>query len=367
MSTVEERTAAVKAMAMEEGFHRVGVVPAREVPGSEGFVGWLARGCHAGMAYLARNPDNRFRPELLLPGARSVICLAVGYAPGGDEQGEHLTSRDLPTFGRKAGRKGAAALPCSDSPGSVRPFVARYARGRDYHKVLKKRCKALIDRLGGLGPSFQARAFVDAGPVGERSLAAAAGLGWIGRNGCLIVPGMGSYVVLAEIVCNLELRPDEPVESRCDDCRACLDACPTGACLGCGLVDARRCLSYLTVECRDEMPVEFRESLGNRVFGCDACQEACPFNCDITRGDLELVEDRWRSVCLSDILKWTFDDWDSATQGSATRRATYGMFLRNAIIAAGNSGDAGLRKTLLGSRPGLNELDGAIDWSLGRL
>ena len=276
-----------------------------------------------------------------MPGARSVICLAAAYAP----------NRPPPT---QAAR------------------VARYARGRDYHNVLRRRCRGLMDRIRALEPSFAGRAFVDSAPVMERSLAAAAGVGWIGRNGCLLAPGLGSYVLLAEIVCNLPLAPDAPLEPQCGDCRACLAACPTGALGDDGLVDARKCVSYLTVEHAGRIASPLWPKMGTSLFGCDACQEACPHNADLPAGEADLVGAAapLAGASTAHVLAWREDDWDRATRGSAIRRAQWPRLLRNAAIAAGNvpagSSDApALAAALRRLRRG--DLAELIDWALSRL
>ena len=309
MTRTDELTCRVKALALKAGFARVGIAPVAEAPHGERLDEWLARGWHAGMGYMARNVEKRKRPELLVPGACSVICLAAAYAPReGDIAGEY--------------------------------FIARYARGRDYHKVLKKRCRRLMDRIREIAPEFAGRAFVDSAPVAERSLAAAAGLGWIGLNGCLIVPGLGSYVVLCEVVCNLPLVSGEPTAPQCGDCRACAAACPTGALSDQGLVDCRKCISYLTIEHRGEIEPQYREKIGNRLFGCDTCQEVCPHNRGVPRGDAELTPKGkpLGGAGLVEIFAWTQDHWDAATRGSPLRRAGYERLLRNAAIVASNSG-----------------------------
>ncbi|HUU21998.1 MAG TPA: tRNA epoxyqueuosine(34) reductase QueG [Phycisphaerae bacterium] len=313
MLSPEDLAAAVKKLAVEAGFARAGVAAAGEVGEAERLKTFLDRGYHGGMGYMARNLSKRLRPDRLVGGARSVLCLAVGYAPAGPERGGE-------------------------------PFVARYARGRDYHEVLKKRCRRLMDRIREIAPRFEGRAFVDSGPVMERSLAALAGVGWIGRNGSLIVPGLGSYVVLCEILCNLPLLPDRPLTRQCGDCRACVGACPTGAIVADALVDARRCLSYLTVEHRDAIPAEFRPLMGTRLFGCDTCQESCPHNRDVPPGDPELLGMRppLGGAGLAEVLTWDREGWDAATRGTAARRATHETLLRNAVMAAGNSGDRSL-------------------------
>jgi len=284
------------------------------------------------------NLQKRLCPDLLVPGARSVICLAVGYAPS----------------------PGGSA---SSAP------VARYARGRDYHKVLKGRCRRLLARLRELDAGFRGRAFVDSGPVMERSLAVRAGLGWIGRNGCLFVPGLGSYVLLCEIICNLPLVPDGPLPAQCHDCSACVEACPTGAIRDDALIDARRCVSYLTIECRGQIDREFWPMIGPAVFGCDRCQEACPHNRGLPVGDVEMLGDMppLGGAELADILRWSAGDWDLATRGSACRRATREMLIRNAAIAAGNSADPALIEPLRELPSLVPELVGVAEWSLARL
>ena len=307
MGSADELTRRVKELAGQAGFARVGIAAAGTVGDGDRFRRWVGRGMHASMGYLARNVEKRLRPDRLVEGARSVICLAAGYAPGeGDPNGE--------------------------------PGVARYARGRDYHKVLKRRCGALMGRLRQLEPLFEGRAFVDSAPLLERGLARAAGIGWIGRNRCLTVPGLGSYVFLCEIVSNLPLAPDRPSAEGCDGCGACLAACPTGA-LGEAGLDARRCVSYLTVEHAGAIDAELWPRMGRRLVGCDACQEACPHNRGAAPGDPELRASAapLGGASLADVLEWAESDWDLATRGSAARRASWAMMLRNAVIAAGNS------------------------------
>ncbi len=329
MNVFKELSRSVKSLAAQTGFARAGLARVATLGGLEKFNRFLSKGYAAQMDYLTRNAEKRFNPAMLVPGAKSVISLAVSYAPSDCES--------------------AARSPDSDGA-----FVSRYARGRDYHKVLKKRCHALMDEIRRIAPQFAGRAFVDSAPIAERSAAVAAGLGWIGRNGCLIVPGVGSYVFLAEIVCNLELEPDSPFDDThdspfddthdspfkksCGDCRACLDACPTGACIGDGLIDSRRCYSYLTIEHRGEIPDELKGAWGRRIFGCDDCQSACPHNRNVPAGDAELTGEgspqvrNLNGAPISEILDWKESDWDIATRGSAARRAPFESFIRNARL-----------------------------------
>jgi len=296
------------------GFARVGVAPPVAAR-PERFAEFLARGLHADMHYLARNPSARADARHLLPEARSVMCLAVSYAPDAADESSGL--------------------------------IARYARGRDYHRVLRARCRKLLAALVEIVPDLKARICVDTAPLLERDLAAQAGLGWIGRNGCLIDPQLGSYLLLAEIVTNLPLPPDGPVADRCGGCRACIDACPAGAIGDDGLLDCRRCASYLTIEHRGAIGEPLRKAMGRNVFGCDACQAACPFNRRAPAGDAALrgPSDLARTP-LGEILDFTDADWDRLTRGSAARRATREMFARNAAIAVGNTHDQTLRRPL---------------------
>jgi epoxyqueuosine reductase len=347
-----------KALAMEEGFVAAGVASAHgPLPNAEVFRRWLARGGHGEMAYLERNLAKRIDPSLLVPGAQSVLCLAVACGEGGRASSAPLGGEPV-VFDPEASDRRAAG-----------PLVARYARGRDYHKVLKRKCVRLMDRLRELAPSFAGRAFVDSAPVMERTLAAAAGVGWIGANGCLHVPGRGSHVLLCEIVSNLPLAADGPIASGCDRCGACVKACPTGAIDSTGLVDARRCVSCLTIECRGTIEREFWPLMGGRLFGCDRCQEACPHNRSLPPGDAELSPSRppLGGADLARVLRWSREDWDAATRGAACRRASWEMFLRSAAIAAGCLRDKSLAPALaaLAGR-GLVPQD-LIDWAIAML
>lgn len=283
------------------------IAPAEPLAAADRFDRWIAAGHHAGMAWLERNRRKRFAPAELLDDApaRSVICLAVSYAPA---------RREL-------------------SP------LADYARGRNYHKVLKGKAHKLCDAIRRIAPPFVARAFVDSAPLAERSLAARAGLGWIGRNGMLIVPGLGAEVVLAEIVCNLPLQPGEPIEPQCGPCHACQTACPTGALQSDGTIDCRLCISYHSIENPAPVPDAPAERWGPRLFGCDACVRACPHAAG-PAGDAQLQPRLPNLTDPAEVLDWSDADWDAFTQGRALRRADRAMWIRNAILALGSTGRA---------------------------
>lgn len=214
---------------------------------------WLAAGMHASMSYLERHRDLRLDPDRLLPGVRSIVCVALSYDPG------------------------PATAPARHAPGEVPARVARYALGRDYHQVLRAKLKALVRAARTQVPELRARVAVDTAPVLERYWAVRSGLGWWGKHGCVIIAGLGSWVFLGEILLDVWLPRGTPQASRCGECERCLRACPTGALVAPGRLDARRCTAYWTIEHRGDFPPGV-PPLAPWVFGCDACQEACPWN-----------------------------------------------------------------------------------------
>jgi epoxyqueuosine reductase len=309
-------------------FALAGVCDAAPSRWAEQYRSWLAAGRHGSMAYLSRNVGLRLNPALLLPGARSAIMVADLYAG----RGEGGRAEDV-------------------EPG--RGKVARYARGRDYHAVIKRRLHALCDALRAAFPGEGFRAFVDTAPVLERELAARAGLGWIARNTLLIHPRLGSYILLGGVLTTLDLATPEdqaPVPDHCGTCTRCIDACPTGAITPYS-VDASRCISYLTIERRGPVDPAFHEAMGEWLYGCDVCQEVCPHNTarpeqhnsKATNGAKQPRDDyspRRTSFDLLGVLGWTSGDRSRELSGSAMKRATLAMWKRNAILVLGN----GLRR-----------------------
>lgn len=306
-----------KALARDLGFDRLGITPAQPVARAEYYRSWLARGYGGSMAFLRRNLAARADPRGLLPGARTVLCAAMNY------RREDAPPAPLPgTSPRPLGR------------------VARYARGRDYHTVLHRRLKRLVAELRArLDEPFEARVCVDTQPVLERALAAAAGVGWIGKNTCLMHEEFGSYLFLGEVVTTLDLAADGPVTDHCGTCTRCLEACPTGAFRAPYELDASRCIAYLTIEHHGEIPVEFHAGIGDRVFGCDVCQEVCPFNRDAPRAaDPDLLADVTPAyVDLAALVALRSGDHRRLTRGSAARRAPRPMWQRNGEIALANA------------------------------
>ena len=347
MPTPEQLTDLTLRLARQAGFARAAVTSADPLGPCDTahLEAFLAAGLEGQMAYLARHREIRLDPRKLLSGARSVVCLAWDYRLVGS----------------------------IDDP----PAIARFARGRDYHKILKRQTHHLADALREhLGP-LTARACVDTAPLLERALAQRAGLGWIGLNHCLTVPGLGSYVLLAELITDLPLAPTPPRETACDQCGQCTAACPTGCFRPDGLLDARRCLSYLTIEHRGPIPRELWPLWGPRLAGCDACQVACPHNRppgqpqdgEITGAyaePSEAQEPLAEPIQLREVLGWTPADWDAATRGRSLRRIGYEQFLRNAVLAAGATRRADLAQHLKALARRNSSLAPEIRWALGR-
>jgi epoxyqueuosine reductase len=308
----------IKARAVELGFDLCGIAPAaahREL----GFLSeWLDRGYGGEMHYLHRTAERRADVRHVLPSAQSVICLGTIY----DTDRPYSTEVADPS----------------------RALLARYAWGDDYHDVIQRRMDALVEWMQAhSGPGFEARAYVDTGPVQERVYAQHAGLGWIGRNTCLINPDRGSWLFLSEIICSLALEPDAPALDQCGSCRACLDACPTGALLEPYVLDSTRCLSYLTIELKGPIPTAARESLGNHAYGCDICQEVCPWNAQ--PADPEKPGSPWlpRAVfdgrSLGDLWRTPDADLRRSLKGSAMSRAGLKRLRRNVAVCAGATRD----------------------------
>jgi len=268
---------------------------------------------HGEMTYLERYPELRFDPEKLLPGAQTMIVLLAAY------------ESDKPVY--KEGD----------------PRISRYALGEDYHKVLKKKSKQLIRWIRRETGTLQARFFTDSAPLLEREWARRAGLGWIGRNGCLIVPGKGSWFFIAEILTDLKIAQDEPFDRNfCGSCTRCLNACPTGALLGDGRLDARKCISYLTIEHRSEIPDEYQGVWSDWIFGCDICQEVCPWNKDPEKVSIaELLPDNRRiSLSWNDLQRMTPELFDELFGSSPVKRAGYRGFMRNISFLHPNRADS---------------------------
>jgi len=317
-----EKARIFREEAEREGFSRVGIARADPPPRFDRFRDWIGAGRHAGMAYLENTAEVRASPGNLLPGARSVVCLAASHR----------------------------SAPLRAADGSL---LARYSAGPDYHGSLRKSAIRVAKSVGRrLDESFGWRVCVDSTPLAERSFAAAAGLGWIGKNGCLIDRELGSWLLLAEIVTDLDLPPDDPVAELCGSCVRCLESCPTHAFVEPGVLDAERCLAYWTIESRGPIPDEVKAVVGDRVFGCDVCQEACPWN-----GAVADASDSPRVPTRAEWIAMGKGEWRRRFGATALNRAGRRGLQRNAAASAGAVGDSGLL-------PALGAIRGAADRGL---
>lgn len=310
----------IRAVARSLGFDLVGIAPVLPPAHALFFRKWLERGLHGEMAYLARTADARCDPQQVLPGAKSAVVVGLNYAP--------------------------AVSPVTDDP--TRGIFARYALGDDYHEVMEHKLQQLLECIRQHFPGCRAKIYVDAGPVLERDLAWRAGLGWFGKNTMLINTRRGSYFFLGEILLDIELEYDHPAFGGCGKCNRCIEACPTGAIVTPYVLDARRCISYLTIELRGAIPEQLRPQLGNRIFGCDICQEVCPFNQPRPHAPLRSApgsEPRFapREVTLAprliDLLRMSEEEFRTAFRHSPVKRAKWRGFRRNVAVAIGNSKD----------------------------
>ncbi len=348
MTVSEADRARIRAEAQALGFTLVGFAPAGGWPGGEHLVRWLEAGHHAQMRWLERAPEVRVDPRRRFPWARTALLLGVPYRTD-DET----------------------------SPAECRA-ISRYAWGTDYHEVLPKRLRALAARLRERWPTLQVYWFTDTSPVLERAAARAAGLGWIGRNCMLIHEREGSYVFLAGMLLSIEVAFDRPAPDRCGRCTRCLPACPTGALIAPYTLDARRCISYLTIEHRGAIPHALRPLMGTLVFGCDICQEVCPWNERALRKEARAAEGPFKAraglavtdrALLESLLGMSEEAFRARFRKSAIKRAKRRGLARNAAVALGNLGDAralpALRRALAGDPEPL--VRGHAAWALGRL
>jgi epoxyqueuosine reductase len=325
------------------GFQAVGVADADLSAAEPRLLEWLARGWHGEMEYMARHGALRARPSELHPGTLRVISCRMNYS--------HERAADLPREGEKA-------------------YVAQYARGRDYHKLMRSRLQRLCDRIAQEVGVFGHRAFSDSAPVMEVALAVKAGLGWRGKHTLLLSREAGSWFFLGEIYCDLPLPPDAEQTEHCGSCRRCLDVCPTQAIVAPYQVDARRCISYLTIEHRGAIPEALRPLIGNRVYGCDDCQIVCPWNRDAPASEEAdfAARNGLDDATLAELFAWTEAQFDARLRGSAIRRIGYERWLRNIAVGLGNAPTtaevvAALRSRKDDPSPLVRE---HVRWALGR-
>jgi len=357
---------AVRREAREAGFDQVGIAPAERPAHADWYREWLDRGWQGEMEWMGRDYAVRRRldPSEALPGCRSLIVVSLSYATP-----ENLT-------GERPSRPPPSADPTPEEGKDLRPVVARYVDGnRDYHLLFEERLERLAGRVEELAPGAETKPYVDYGPVLERDHAQRAGLGWIGKNTCLIDPERGSYLLLGELLTTLDLPADEPFrEDRCGSCRRCIEACPTDAIRGPRQLDARRCISYLTIELEGEIPVHLREALGNRVFGCDICQEVCPWNREtgeeadpgLRMG--EPVEPETMTAWAEELLDLDDGEFEERYGETPYDRPGREGLLRNLCVGLGNSGSRRAAGVLLRAVEEGSELVAEhAAWALGRL
>jgi epoxyqueuosine reductase len=310
-----ELVSSIRVWGHELGFQQIGIAGVAIAADEERLMRWLEQGRHGAMHYMHRHGRKRARPQELVPGTLRVISARMDYLPPqARDADEVLRDPEL-------------------------AYVSRYALGRDYHKVLRRRLARLAERIQAHSASAAHRVFVDSGPVLEKALARDAGLGWIGKHTNLINRSAGSWFFLGEILTDLPLPVATPAENHCGTCRACIDVCPTGAIIGPYELDARRCISYLTIELRDAIPEQLRKAVGNRIYGCDDCQLVCPWNkfAHPTGENDFAPRHGLDDAKLVELFGWSEPEFLARTEGSAIRRIGYECWLRNIAVALGNA------------------------------
>ncbi len=350
----EALLAQLRGWGRELGFSQIGIAGIDLATAEAPLLAWLDNGFHGAMDYMAAHGLKRARPAELVPGTLSVVTARLDYLP-----------RDTPADWQ------AREWQRLEAPDQA--AVALYARGRDYHKVSRNRLQQLADRLAdAIGP-FGHRVFTDSAPVLEVELAARSGLGWRGKHTLALDRQAGSMFFLGEIYVDLALPPTPPVEAHCGSCSACIDVCPTRAIVGPYRLDARRCISYLTIELKEAIPVEFRAAIGNRIYGCDDCQLICPWNKYAQRSPLADFDARAALAAPSLLELWAWDEAEflRRSEGSAIRRIGHARWRRNVAVAIGNalraSGDARVVAALRGRREAASAMVREhIDWALAQ-
>jgi epoxyqueuosine reductase len=355
MLSLEDR---IKRHAHALGFELAGITPAAAADGFERLHHWLEQGFAGDMTYMHHHAEARRHPASILPEVRSVVMVGMNYKPEARGQGAEIRQRN------------ASPLVTSHLPPATAQ-VARYARGEDYHDVLRRRLHELLGWVQQEVPGCRGRGVVDTAPLLERDFARRAGLGWFGKNAMLLNKQQGSYFFLGALLLDLELRADPVHEtSHCGTCTACLDACPTQAFLGPGVLDSRRCISYLTIELKDQVPEELRPGLGDWVFGCDVCQEVCPWNRKAPPGkepafgarpDLDPVDPE-------ELLRLSEEGFRRRFHGTALMRSKRRGLLRNAALVLGNRGDPAALPALEGALHDPEALvREAAAWAIGQI
>jgi epoxyqueuosine reductase len=308
-------TLQIKQWGLKLGFGAVGITDTDLTVAEQKLEEWLTYGAHGEMAFMAKHGQKRSRPAELIAGTQRIISVRMDYLPEPVSELQKVLSDP-----QKA-------------------FISRYALGRDYHKVMRKRLKKLVLQIEQALPSAHFRLFVDSAPVLEKPLAQKAGLGWIGKHTNLIAKEAGSWFFLGEIYTDVPLLTDHAAENHCGRCQACIDVCPTQAIIAPYQLDARRCIAYLTIELNGPIPIPLRRAIGNRIYGCDDCQQICPWNrfAQLTRESDFLARENLNSRDLIDLFNWDEKTFLEKTAGSAIRRIGFERWLRNLAVALGNA------------------------------
>ena len=324
--------ARIVQLGMCMGFSTVGIADLALEREAEGFQAWIEAGHHGEMEYMARHGSKRWQPDELQPGTQSVICVALDYSPRHD-----AGSAPSPLAGEGWGEGAVASAQTAAKNNQA--YISRYALGRDYHKVLRSKLQAFAEAIKHEIAPHEFRVFTDSAPVLEIPLAVKAGLGWRGKHTLLLSRERGSIFFLGEIYTSLKLASPEPQSDHCGSCTACIDVCPTKAITGPHRLDARKCISYLTIELKTAIPVEFRKAIGNRIYGCDDCQLICPWNKFARKATVPDFEPRngLDSATLVELFAWTEADFNERLQGSPIRRIGHERWLRNVAVALGNA------------------------------
>jgi len=314
---LQKITKSIKDKAQEIGFDLVAISPVKEFPENQFYKEWLSKGFAGEMHYLQKDSEKRADIKKVLPDAKSVICCAINY------------NTDFPY-----------STNCDEAD---RGWISRYAWGNDYHDQVHNKLKLLTDYCNNLMPdAFNSKYYVDTGPVLEKVFSKYSGIGWIGKNTCIINQEVGSWLFLGEIITDVELEYDSPAPDRCGTCTRCIEACPTGAIVEPYVLDSRKCISYLTIELKESIPLELREGMENNIYGCDICQDVCPWNrdADITDDVNFHPREKLYNPELTYLANISIEDFRELFQKSPIKRTKRKGLLRNVMIAIGNSGNS---------------------------
>jgi len=340
-SGISRLSSRIREEAHRLGFFKTGIASARFLPHAERYAAWLEKGLHGEMRYMERQVPKRLDPGLVLANARSMLVLAMNY------NADHVPANH-----------------------SLQGKISRYAWGADYHLIVKSRLEQLLDFIRNQEPSARGRCYVDTGPIMEKVWGAQTALGWMGKHTNLITRDRGSWFFVGVILLDLDLEYDSPEKDYCGECRRCLDACPTGAIIAPYVLNARLCISYLTIELRGPIPTHLRPLMGNRIYGCDDCQEVCPWNRFAVRTAETSFEPREGNLMpdLLPLVHMTPAEFKGRFKGSPVLRATRDGFVRNVVVALGNSGRTEAIPALNSALHDPSSLvRGHADWALNRI